>query len=462
MPSPAAVIERRTPLPVPAEEAFAWHTRPGAFERLTPPWERVDVLERSGGIEEGARMVLRIHAGPATVRWVAVHRDCVPGRQFADEQVEGPFTSWRHVHRFEPDPAGDSHAIDRIEYTPPLGPLGAAADPWLARPRIERMLGYRQRLLPADLETHARYRERPRLHVAVTGASGLLGAALRPFLSTGGHRVTPVTRGRALGGAVRWDPARGRIDAEGLAGVDAVVHLAGESVGTRWTAERKRRIRESRREGTRLLAETLARLPRPPRVLISASAVGAYGDRGDEVLTEASSLDDAPPDFFVELGREWEAATEPARAAGIRVVIARLGIVLSPAGGALARMLPVFRLGLGGSLGSGRQWMSWIAADDAVGALHHALMTETLAGPVNITAPEPVTAGEFAAVLARVLGRPALLPVPAAALRLLFGEMADVALLSSQRVLPARLTGSGYRFRYPDLEGALRHLLGRS
>ena len=461
MPSPFTVVERRTRLPVSAEEAYAWHARPGAFERLTPPWERVEVVERPGGIEDGARAVLRLRAGPLGTRWVAVHRDNVPGRQFADEQVEGPFSYWRHLHRFEPEGEGASTAIDRIEYAPPFGTLGAAAEAWVARPRVERMLAYRHRVLPADLAAHARFRDRPRLHVAITGASGLLGSALGPFLTTGGHRVTPVVRGRARAGTIAWEPDAGRIDIAGLAGVDAVMHFAGESVGARWTGERKRRIRESRLKGTRLLAETLARLPRPPRVLISASGVGVYGNRGDERLTEASSTVDAPPDFFVELGREWEAATEPARAAGIRVVLVRMGVVLTPAGGALQRMLLPFRLGVGGPLGSGQQWLSWIASDDAIGALHHTLMTETLAGPVNLTAPEPVRGREFASTLGRVLHRPAVLPVPAAGLRFLFGEMADVALLASQRVLPAKLADTGYGFRFPALEGALRHLLGR-
>ena len=461
MPLPFTVLERRTRLPVPAEEAFAWHGRPGAFERLVPPWERVVVVERQGGIEDGARAVLRMRAGPFSTRWVAVHRDYVAGRQFADEQVEGPFTYWRHLHRFEPDGAEACVATDRIEYAPPFGTLGAVVETWVARPRVERMLAYRHRLLQADLAVHGRFHDRPRLHVAMTGTSGLLGSALTAFLTTGGHRVTPLVRGGVREGSVSWDPESGRIDAERLAGVDAVVHLAGETIATRWTEARKRRIRESRLQGTRLLAETLARMPRPPRVLVSASAVGVSGDRGDEVLTESSSTLDAPPDFLVELAREWEAATEPARAAGIRVVIVRLGIILTPAGGALGRMLLPFRLGVGGPLGSGRQWLSWVAIDDAIGALHHALLTDTLAGPVNVTAPEPVRSRDFAATLGRVLCRPALLPVPAAGLRLLFGEMAEVALLASQRVIPARLAESGYAFRYPTLEGALRHGLGR-
>jgi uncharacterized protein (TIGR01777 family) len=210
------------------------------------------------------------------------------------------------------------------------------------------------------------------------------------------------------------------------------------------------------------LAEALASLRRPPRVLVSASAMGVYGDRGEEVLTEDALPEGAPTDFFVELGRDWEGAADPASAAGIRVVNPRFGLVLTPAGGALGRMLPAFLLGVGGPLGSGRQWVSWISIDDAVGVIHHALFTEELAGPVNAVAPAPVTSRTFAATLGHVLKRPALLPAPAPALKLLFGEMANTALLASQRLSPARLLGSGYTFRHPTLEVALRHVLGRS
>ncbi len=298
------------------------------------------------------------------------------------------------------------------------------------------------------------------LHIAVTGASGMLGSALVPSLTSQGHRVSRLVRRPPRGDEIQWDPATGRLDAVRLAGVNAVVHLAGENVGARWTEKRKRRIRESRVRGTRLLSETLARVPSPPRVLVSASAVGVYGNRGDEILTESSGTLNAPPDFFVEIGREWESATEPARLAGIRVVVLRFGIILTPAGGSLARMLPPFRLGLGGPLGSGRQWMSWIALDDAVSAVQHALLTDSLDGPVNATSPNPVTNREFSATLGRVLRRPAVLPVPALALKLAFGEMAEVALLGSQRMVPKKLLESGFAFRYPELEIALRHLLG--
>ncbi|HEU4953687.1 MAG TPA: TIGR01777 family oxidoreductase, partial [Gemmatimonadales bacterium] len=447
--------------PIPAEEAFAWHERPGALERLTPPWERVTVLERSGGIREGARTVVSVRVGLYRFRWVAVHREYVEGRKFVDEQVEGPFSRWIHEHRFEPEGPAATRYTDRIELGPAFGAVGAAAARLLARPRVERMLTYRHTTLRDDLAAHARHRDAPRLRVAVTGATGLLGTALVPFLTTGGHEVIAVSRRRGLRDAIHWDPAAGMIDHAGLEGLDAVVHLAGETVGTRWSDHRKRRIRDSRVEGTMLLAEALAGLRRPPRVLVSASAMGVYGNRGDEVLTEDALPEGPPADFFVELGRDWESAADPALDAGIRVVNPRFGLVLTPAGGALARMLPPFLLGVGGPLGGGNQWVSWISIDDAIGVIHHALFTDELAGPVNAAAPEPVTSRAFAATLGRVLKRPTLLPAPALALKLLFGEMADTALLSSQRLSAARLLGSGYTFRHPTLEAALRHVLGR-
>ncbi len=297
------------------------------------------------------------------------------------------------------------------------------------------------------------------MRVAVTGSRGLVGSALVAWLTTEGHRVMRLVRGSPSGEDISWDPGEGVRDVARLEGVDAVVHLAGENIGAgRWTPQHKDAIRRSRVEGTRRLGESLARLSDRPQVLVSASAIGYYGDRGSELLTEES-----PPgkDFLARVCQEWEAAAEPAWRAGIRVVHLRFGMILSPAGGALARMLPPFRAGLGGRLGRGTQYVSWIAIDDAIGAIRHAISAEALKGPVNAVGPNPVTNGEFTRVLARVLSRPALLPMPAFAARLAFGEMADALLLASQRVMPTRLQASGYRFRYPELEVALRHLLGR-
>ena len=297
--------------------------------------------------------------------------------------------------------------------------------------------------------------------IVVTGASGMIGRAVVQALNQRGDQVARMVRRPAGLGEIFWDPARGIIEPADLDGVHAVVHLAGENVGARWTAARKQHIRDSRVQGTRLLSETLAGLRRRPQVLISASAIGIYGNRGDEMLTEASLPGDPSRDFLVSVSQEWEAAAEPARRSGIRVVHPRLGIVLSPAGGALQKMLPAFRAGVGGRMGSGSQWMSWISLDDVVGAILHSLTTETVEGPVNATAPVPLTNRDFTRVLGRVLGRPTWFRVPGTVLRLALGEMAQGTVLSSARVVPTELLKSGYRFQHSDLESALRHVLAR-
>ena len=299
----------------------------------------------------------------------------------------------------------------------------------------------------------------PRLRIVVTGATGLVGGALVPALLAAGHRVDRMSRRPPPPGTtdIQWDPAGGRLDPRALEGADAVVHLAGESIAAgRWTAAVKERVRRSRVDGTKLLAETLGRLTRRPRVLVAASAVGYYGNRGDMPLTEES-----PPGvgFLAEVCREWEAAADPARVAGIRVVHPRLGVVLAGQGGALPRMTLPFRLGVGGMIGSGRQYWSWIALADLVRVIELALALDILTGPVNAVAPAPATNREFTRVLGRVLGRPTLVPLPALAVRLLLGEMGQALLLDSARVLPRRLERAGFRFRHPELEGALRAAL---
>ena len=299
------------------------------------------------------------------------------------------------------------------------------------------------------------------MNVLVSGATGLIGTALTSELTDGGHRVLQLSRSQPSSeDTIRWDPDRGSLDASRLEGIDAVVHLAGEIIFSgptdRWTTEKKRRIMESRKKGTRLLAETIAGLPESPKVMVSASGINYYGDHGNELLTEEATMGS---DFLAEVCREWEAAADPAREAGIRVAHTRFGIVLSPKGGALGNTLPIFKLGLGGKIGNGRQYWSWVALDDVVGAITHCLTNENLSGPVNVGSPNPLTNAEYTKVLGKVLNRPTVFPVPAT--RLMFGEVADALLLASQRMEPAKLKETGYEFRYPELEGALRHLLGR-
>jgi uncharacterized protein (TIGR01777 family) len=301
------------------------------------------------------------------------------------------------------------------------------------------------------------------MKVIVTGSTGLVGFALVRSLLADGDEVTRLVRGEAQGFrapgtvAVHWNPDSGAIDAKELEGHDAAVHLAGESIADgRWDDEKKRRILESRVKGTRLLAETLAGLERKPKVLVSASATGFYGNRGAEVLREESASGD---DFLSEVCREWEKATLAASRAGIRVAHIRIGVVLSADGGALPKMLTPFKLGLGGRIGNGRQYMSWITLEDLVGIIKRALTDESLRGPINAVAPNAVTNEEFTKAVGHALGRPTFLSMPAFAARLAFGEMADALLLSGSRVEPARLTEAGYEFKHPEIEGALRHVL---
>jgi uncharacterized protein len=295
----------------------------------------------------------------------------------------------------------------------------------------------------------------------VTGASGLIGTAIVSALTADGSEVlrvtrAPVQKAGTVPGLVHWDPVRGVLDPAALANVDVVIHFAGAPVDERWTPEHKRAIRESRVNGTALVARTIAKLEPRPRLLISGSAVGIYGNRGDTVLDEQSKTGS---DFLAEAAVAWEAAAAPARDAGIRTVYSRFGIVLSRAGGALARMLPPFELGAGGKLGPGTQWMSWIAIDDVVGAVQFAIDSPTLAGPMNVTAPNPVTNAEFAKALGHALHRPSVATVPLFALRLMFGELADAALVASQRALPHALERGGFVFRYPTLDAALAQVL---
>lgn len=297
------------------------------------------------------------------------------------------------------------------------------------------------------------------MNTLVTGASGLVGSALLPLLVSKGHRITRMvrTKSRDSSDEILWDPRNEVLAPAAIEGFENIIHLAGENIaGGRWNAERKRRIRDSRVKGTRLLAEALAGTTRPPKVMVCASAIGFYGDRRQELLTEDSRPGRG---FLPDVCQEWEKAAGPAAERGIRIVNLRIGVVLSPKGGALAKMLLPFRLGLGGKIGSGDQFMSWIALDDLVRIVHYAIHSQTLEGPVNAVAPNPATNREFTSKLGRVLSRPTFLTLPAFAARLFLGEMADGLLLASTRVEPAALRASGYKFRFSNLENALNHML---
>lgn len=449
----------RSVMPVSAQELFDWHARPGALERLTPPWDAVRVVERTGTLEPGARVVLSVPMGPVRLRWVSRHGDIVPGARFTDEQIEGPFRTWVHTHAMLPGGPDSSTLEDRITYDPPLGAAGRLLSAALVKKRLARLFRFRHDTLRGDLAAHARYAGRPKLRVAMTGADGLMGRTLAPFLTTGGHEVVRlVRRAPRRQDEVEWSVERGVHEPAALGRIDAVIHLAGAGIADkRWTAARKAELVRSRVEATRNLTESLTRLSAPPKTMLCASAIGYYGARPGQMFEEDGPGDD----FLSRLCVDWESASDTAVRAGIRLVHLRTGIVLTPAGGALREMMRPFAFGAGGPMGDGRQPMSWIAMDDAVGGYHHALMTETVWGPVNLTAPHAVSNTEFAVTLGQVMKRPAWISVPAFALRLAVGEMADPLLLTGSRVVPERLLASNYEFRYLRLDEALRHILGR-
>jgi len=459
---PMPIFEKSSELPVSADEAFAWHCRPGAFQRLAPPWESIELLS-SEGIAEGSRAVINMNLGPFSRKWIAEHHDIIAGRQFQDLQVSGPFSKWNHTHSMNPVSADQSILTDRIDYRPPLGFPGQLFGGQLIRRQLERTFEYRHSLTIADLKFHAAFSEEPTMKIAIGGSTGMVGSSLVSFLTTGGHEVARLYRsGPSFNDGttnIVWDPAKETIDAAALEGMDAVVHLGGHNIAHgRWTDGMKRLIRDSRVNSTTLLAKTLAGLANPPKVLVCASAIGFYGDRGQEVMNEES---EPGPTFLSETCRDWEESTAAARDAGIRVVNLRIGVVLSPQGGALKKMLLPFKMGGGGVVGDGRQWMSWVCLDELPQIILHAIQTASLSGPVNATSPGTVDNREFTKTLGRVLNRPTIIPLPAFIVKLALGEMGKELLLGSTKTVPNRLQASGYEFAFPELEPALRHLLGR-
>ncbi|MDT7768103.1 MAG: uncharacterized protein QOI30_1099 [Mycobacterium sp.] len=439
----------------PIYEVFDWHTRPGAITRLTPPWQPMRVVAEADSLKSG-----RAELGlPGGLRWVADHQpdSYDPPRRFVDTIGAEGLASlparlavrWRHSHEFEDLGDQRTRMTDRV-----ATPVPAAA--------LRAMFIYRHRQLADDIAAHrhAAAQGLAPITVAITGSSGLVGSQLTAFLSTGGHRVIRLVRHPATKPDERqWNPDDP--DPGLLAGVDAVIHLAGASIAGRFTDEHRAAIRDSRIGPTRRLAELIARSADGPKVLISASAIGYYGyDRGDETLTEDSERGEG---LLADVVAEWEDATVPAEEGGARVVRVRTGIVQSPAGGTLRLLRPLFAAGLGGRLGNGRQWLSWIGIDDLIDVYHRGLWDTELSGPVNAVAADPVRNIDYTRTLAHVLRRPALLPVPSFGPRLLLGEQGARELAcASQRVLPARLQQADHRFRRPDLEQTLRHLLGRA
>lgn len=448
-------------MPVPARRLWEWHTRPGAFDRLSPPWEQVKVKDGAGEPREGECITLELRKGPVRLTWIARLEEVCAGESFTDRQLKGPFARWVHRHRFVPDGPDRSILVDEIDYALPGGAPARWLAGGLAEARLRGLFCYRHAVTRADL---IRYFSSPPPpsgsagRILVTGASGLVGQALLPLLHTLGYTPFTLSRNPRKLGDFAWNPGAGEIDKGALDNVDAVVHLAGENIaGGRWTAARRRRIMESRQLGTRLLAEAIAGREKPP-VLISMSGANHYPADG-KLRGESSS--ERGSGFLASVCREWEAATAPASSAGARVVLLRTGVVLSPAGGALAKMLPAFLAGLGGPIGSGQQQMSWISLEDLLDIIVRAIREPTWTGAFNAVAPQCLSQRAFAGVLGQVVRRPVFMPLPSAVVRLLFGQMGEETLLADLAVEPERLRREGFVFRHPTVERALPHLLGR-
>ena len=448
-------IEYESVVDHPLDEVFAWHTRPGAMPRLVPPWQPMKVVSETKSVADG-QAILGL---PAGLRWVAQHEgaDYDPPHRFVDELSSDGIRSWppriigtwRHTHSFSAEGAQATRVHDRVE-----APVPAAA--------LRSTFVYRHRQLADDLAAHrdAAHAGLQPLTVAVTGSSGLVGSALTALLTTGAHRVIRLVRHTASGPDERqWNPDDPAADL--LDGVDAVVHLAGTSIAGRFTDAHRAAIRDSRIEPTRKLAEVAARSTDRPRTFVTASAIGYYGyDRGDEVLDEDGSRGDG---FLADVVADWEAAAKPAFDAGLRVVAVRTGIVQAARGGTLKLLRPLFAAGLGGRLGSGQQWLSWIGIDDLIDVYYRALYDDRLSGPVNAVAPNPVRNVDYTKALAHTMHRPALLPVPAFGPRLLLGTQGARELAEAdQRVSPAKLQALGHRFRQPVVGQALGHQLGHA
>jgi uncharacterized protein len=453
------VFEKAVRIDRPSQEVFAWLERPGALERLCPPWEQVRVVRTDGTLKDGSRVEIETVVFGVRQRWVVEHRDYQEGVQFRDVQLMGPFSKWEHLHRVESGRPSETLHSDQISYRVPGGPIGHYVSRKWIHSRLERMFRYRHAVIKEDVELAGRHGAVRKLRIAIAGGSGFVGRALVPFLTTQGHEVVRLVRGRPAGvGEIAWEPSTGSLDPHALRGVDVIINLCGASLVTgRWSTSRKDELWWSRIHATRTLVNALESAKHRPFLLINASAIGFYGSRGDERLTEESPVGHG---FLAELCEAWEAEAMRAEGLGIRVVTPRLGVVLSPEGGALAKLLTPFRLGLGGPAGPRRHWLSWISRDDVLGALYHCIIDQRCQGAVNFTAPEPAKQGVWAQELGRALRRPAILPVPAFALRLLFGEMADEALLASTRALPGKLVQVGYEFRHSSLDEALGHCLG--
>ncbi len=451
-------FQKQSNLSCSAGDLYDWHGRKGAFERLVPPWKRLNVVSRKGGIEIDSEIRIRVRRFGMSRDWFARISSHEDGHFFEDEQVEGPFAQWRHRHEFTETDPGQCRLSDSIDYELPGGKLGSLIGGGYARSELERVFRYRHAITKSDLSIWSRYRGQSRLRFLVSGGYGMIGQRLVAFLRSQGNEVSVLSR-HPKAGDIGWDPEKGEIEKDKLDGFDVVLHLAGKNLADgRWNEKLKAQIWKSRVDGTRLLVDAMRKADQPPKVFACVSGVGYYGDTGDETIGEPAPLGRG---YLAELCEAWEAAALSASDFAERTLLLRTGVVIDASGGALPKMLLPFRLGLGGPLGNGRQWMSWIALEDWIAATHY-LIREGKSGSYNLVSPRPVRNRAFTKALGDAISRPTVFPAPASLLKLAVGEFATEGLLSSCRAEPMRLIGSGYRFQYEDIGDAIRFVLGKA
>nr|MBA3750105.1 TIGR01777 family protein [Nitrosopumilus sp.] len=446
-----------------ATDVFDYHTREGALDRLMPPWSLLTLIKNNKDIKNGSVTILKLKLGPIGIKWIAEHLGYIQNRQFQDRMIKGPFRSWLHTHSFIPSDFDHCTMEDRIDYSLASGIARSKFINDLIQNNLNQIFYYRHRILKNDMTLRKLVRKNRRKKILITGSTGLIGSALIPLLKiVGEHNVTKMVRPSSKNidnnlQVVKWDPDKEKIIINDLEGYDLIIHLGGENIFGRWSNSKKQSLMESRIKTTRLLCNSIIKLTKPPSTFICASAIGFYGNRGSEILTEESS---AGSGFLSDLCQKWEESTETAKSIGIRVINLRFGMVLTPRGGILQKLVKpsIFKIGL--QMGSENQYISWVSIEDVIGSILYSIDDSSIQGPVNIVSPNPVTILDFSRILSSVLKNKIMIPLSKRLLKLAFGEFADSVVSSSSFVLPKKLSSIGYPYMNPDLEDTLRLLLG--
>lgn len=453
---------RSSHLSVSCEDAFQWHMRDGALERMMPPWLSGKIVSRTGSIRNGDTVTFKSSVGLVPIEFQAIHQNFIENKQFEDIQLKGPFAFYKHTHHFEKIDEKKSKIIDEIQYSLPMGFLSWLIGNSVIKEKLNRLFTYRHRTLKYDLFLHAKYSQK-KLRILVTGSSGFVGSSLIPFLKSGGHEVIKLVRDNNIelkNDVALWDMENKKFNnTDLLEGLDAVIHLAGENIAAqKWNEERKKELIESRVNFTVQLCTALTQLKSPPKTIVAASGIGIFGSRDyDDILHEDSKLGEG---FLAKLAQEWERASQIAIDSGIRVVHLRFGTIISLAGGVLKKMYTPYRLYLGGPFGSGRQMISWISIVDVLGLILFSISNHKITGAVNAVAPYAVSNEQFSELLAQTLDRPSSLRIPEIFVQTFFGEMGKELLLSGQHAKPIKATKNGYEFLHSQLHDVFSYYLG--